>query len=80
MEECNTMRTALYKIKEFIKKKKRERELKDMDFFWAATGVHENIGFPPSFYATHTEEEIKQAHQELLDKCNRIIEEYKNKE
>jgi hypothetical protein len=73
MEECNTMRTALYKIKEFIKRKKREEELMSMDMAWYLTDQSSWSLFPPSFYATHTEEEINKAAEEQLALIEAII-------
>jgi hypothetical protein len=76
MEECNTMRTALYKIKEFIKRKKQEEELRSMDMAWYLTGQSSWSLFPPSFYATHTKEEITKAAEEELKLIEAIIDNF----
>lgn len=74
------MRTALQKIKEFVRRKKREHELKAMDSFYFGFGVYERMDFPPSFYATHTEEEIREAQEEQLKMIEAIIEKYSSPE
>ena len=53
------------KILHLIKKFLLWRKLKDMDFFADYTGMSSWMMFPPSFYYTHTEEEIAQAKAEL---------------
>lgn len=47
------------KIKKWIAIIKRKRELNNMDILWHMLGQGSyDWGYPPSFYATHTQEEI----------------------
>lgn len=47
-----------------------------MDSLWRFTGGPANSLFPPSFYYTHTEEEIKKA----VDEAARPLEKYTRRE
>lgn len=46
-----------------------------MDSLRRFTGGHANSLFPPSFYYTHTEEEIKKAVDEAVRPLEKILEE-----
>lgn len=59
--------------KNFIFKQK----LREMDKWWYFLGGGCFELFPPSFYYTHTEEEIEQISEETTARLYAIIEEYK---
>lgn len=61
-------------IKEFIQRIRRKEELRQQDELWEATGDPCWSLFPPSFYATHTKEEAEQAEREVLEECQKLIE------
>lgn len=54
-------------------------KLKEMDNMWYLMGGSCFGLFPPSFYYTHTEEEIKQITEETLGDLYDMIEEYEAK-
>ena len=46
-----------------------------MDTLWDYMGCRCWSMFPPSFYYTHTEEEIEQITKEVIEECKKIIDE-----
>lgn len=67
--------TLVQKIKEFIRKRREKRKLEDMDRMWYLTGRSSWELFPPSFYYTHTPEEIKKETAELMERVHKLIDE-----
>lgn len=51
--------------------------LRRMDREWRMTGRSSWSLFPPSFYATHTKEEIEKAEREQLEECKKLREQLK---
>lgn len=64
----------LNKLKKIIKQIRFKRELQIMDDVYYLTGQSCFSLFPPSFYHTHTPEEIERITQEELAKIMEIIE------
>lgn len=54
-------------------------ELKRMDDMWNFMGGYCFGEFPPSFYYTHTEEEIKRITAEKMETIQKMIEQFKLK-
>lgn len=50
-------------------------KLREMDEWWYFTGANSWGLFPPSFYYTHTEEEIKRIKAETVAMLLKLIEE-----
>lgn len=48
-------------------------KLKQMDAWWYYIGGNCFQAFPPSFYYTHTEEEIKQAKAEIQAELDKLL-------
>ena len=46
-----------------------------MDYQWKLRGRHVNKLFPPSFYYTHTSEEIQQITKETTESLRKLIDE-----
>ncbi len=69
VKKCiNTMKKVQQKIIFKIK-------LWEMDTLWDYMGGRCWSMFPPSFYYTHTEEEIEQITKEVIEECKKIIDE-----
>lgn len=66
-------------LKDFIHKIWFRIKLKEMDDMWYLMGGSCFGLFPPSFYYTHTEEEIKQITEETLGNLYDMIAEYEAK-
>lgn len=64
----------LNKFKKFIKKVRFKHKLRVMDDFYYFTGQSSYSMFPPSFYYTHTPEEIERITQEEMKKIRELIE------
>lgn len=64
------------KLKELFSKIRFRIKLKEMDDVWRFMGGNCFEIFPPSFYYTHTEEEIEQTKKEILDMYQEMLEEY----
>lgn len=60
-------------IKKIIQKIIFRIKLREMDEWWYMTGGSCFGLFPPSFYYTHTEEEIERITKETLDRCTELI-------
>ncbi len=54
-----------------------KRKLREMDNLWLFMGGSCWGLFPPSFYYTHTEEEIEQITNETLERIKKLIDEFK---
>lgn len=63
----------LNKVKHFIKIIRFKMKLREMDDIYYMTGQSCFSLFPPSFYYTHTPEEIERITQEELAKIMEII-------
>lgn len=63
------------KMKHMIKKILFKMKLREMDNRWYSSGKSGWSLFPPSFYYTHTEEEIKRITAETIERIRKIIEE-----
>ena len=61
-------------IKGIIEKVKFRIKLKRMDDWWYFTGGNCFGLFPPSFYYTHTEEEVRRITDETLERLRSMIE------
>lgn len=66
-------------LKDFFHKIWFRIKLKEMDDMWYLMGGSCFGLFPPSFYYTHTEEEIKQITEETLGNLYDMIAEYEAK-
>lgn len=64
------------KIKSLCEKIRFRRKLKDMDAFWYSFGGSCFGVFPPSFYYTHTQEEIEKLEKEEIAKLKKIAKEF----
>ena len=64
---------SISSVKVLICKIKFRHKLKKMDDWWYFMGGNCFGLFPPSFYYTHSEEEIKQIRDETLAKAYSII-------
>lgn len=62
-------------IKKMIRKMRRKAKLEMLDEMARITGAISWMLFSPSFYFTHTQEEIEQAEAEQLAECERLLEE-----
>ena len=62
-------------LKGVIEKVKFRIKLKRMDDWWYFTGGNCFGLFPPSFYYTHTEEEVRRITDETLERLRSLIEE-----
>ena len=60
-------------LKNIIHKIRFRIKLKRMDDWWYYTGGHHYGLFPPSFYYTHSEEEIKRITEETLARLRTMI-------
>lgn len=67
------IRNAVKLLKELIHKIRFRLKLREMDEQWYLTGGNCFGLFPPSFYYTHTEEEIKRITAEEIAKLREII-------
>ena len=74
------IKKVLEEIKEFIRKLRFKHKLWEMDFFADYTGMSSWMLFPPSFYYTHTEEEIAQATAAVKAKVYAILDEWEREE
>ena len=54
-------------------------KLKQMDAWWYYIGGNCFQAFPPSFYYTHTEEEIKQAKAEIHAELDKLLADFEKK-
>ena len=66
-------RTTLILLKNLFSKIKFYHKLKKMDDWWYFIGGDCFGLFPPSFYYTHSEEEIKRIRDETLKKAYSMI-------
>lgn len=63
-------------LKDLFHKIRFRNELRRMDTLWWLMGGNCFGIFPPSFYYTHTEEEIKQAKEEILVMYQEFLDKY----
>lgn len=63
-------------LKELKRKVLFKIKLREMDYRWELMGGSCWGLFPPSFYYTHTEEEIKQITTETIEKLQKMIDEF----
>ena len=59
-------------LRKLMQKIRFRMKLRQMDYWWYFIGGNNWQLFPPSFYYTHTEEEIKRITGEELDKLRAI--------
>lgn len=64
-------------MKKLIQKLRFRAKLRRMDDMWRYMDGHSWSLFPPSFYFTHTQEEIQRRKKAELDKLKAMLEEYK---
>ena len=64
--------------KRIIEKGKLSIKLKHMDDWWYYTGGNCFGLFPPSFYYTHTEEEVRRITDETLESLRSMIKKPEN--
>lgn len=67
---------AIQYLKWLIHKRRLHRKLKEMDDWWYFMGGNCFGLFPPSFYYTHTDEEVKRMTEETLAELHAIIEKF----
>ena len=65
-------RVCIKKLRSLIRKFRSHMKLKQLDDWWYLMGGSCFGLFPPSFYYTHTEEEIKRITDQELDKLRAI--------
>ncbi len=63
------------KVRHMIKKILFKIKLRIMDEWWYSSGKSSWSLFPPSFYYTHTEAEIKKITSETIERIRKIIDE-----
>lgn len=63
-------------LKKMIDKVTFKIKLREMDSLWELMGGSCWGLFPPSFYYTHTKEEIEQITKETLESCQKMIDEF----
>ena len=80
MGDIGKMKRVFKKIREIIKKLQFRWKLKEMDEFAAYTDMSSWMLFPPSFYYTHTDEEIEQATAEAKARIYKMLEELDKKQ
>lgn len=51
-------------------------KLREMDYWWMYLGCNCWQLFPPSFYYTHTEEEIERITEETIESCRKMLDEF----
>jgi len=51
-------------------------KLIEMDYWWMYLGCNCWQLFPPSFYYTHTEEEIERITEETIESCRKMLDEF----
>lgn len=61
-------------MKEWMKKKRLEKQLKDMDRQWERSGADSWEIFAPSAYHTHTPEELKQIEEKRKATVEELLE------
>jgi len=66
-------------MKKWIQKLCYKRKLREMDEMWRLMGGSSWGLFPPSFYLTHSPEEVQRRKKEELDKLKAMLEEFKEK-
>ena len=62
-------------FREMIRKTVFRMKLREMDRMWEFMGGSCWGLFPPSFYYTHTEEEIKRIKKETIERLQQMIDE-----
>ncbi len=62
-------------FREMIRKIVFRIKLREMDNMWYYTGADCWQLFPPSFYYTHTEEEIERIKKETIERLQQMIDE-----
>lgn len=70
------MKHLLGKLKKLIQKIRFRIKLKRMDDMWYLTGGNCFGLFPPSFYYTHTQEEIDRITAEEIKKIRELLKEF----
>lgn len=68
------MNIAIKKLKKILHEIRFRMKLKKMDDIWEFMGGNCFGMFPPSFYYTHTEEEIDHIATEKMEEIQKIIE------
>ena len=66
-------------MRKWIQKLRYRAKLRRMDEMWRWMGGSCWGLFPPSFYLTHSPEEIQRRKKEELDKLKAMLEEFKEK-
>ena len=69
-------RECIKRLRSLIRKFRSHMKLKQLDDWWYLMGGSCFELFPPSFYYTHTEEEIKRITDRELDKLRAIRDKY----
>ena len=62
-------------FREWIKERRRERELEEMDRRWEMSGASCREQFPPSYYYRYTAEELEKMKTERMENIKKLIEE-----
>lgn len=65
------------RLRELKSKILLKRKLRKMDRHWYETGASSWELFPPSFYYTHTEEEIERITKETVARIEEIIDQFR---
>lgn len=72
---CSRLNSLLAKYKAYRDRKRYQKALDDLDRFMDSTFQTCFMLFRPSFYVTHTPEEIEKATKESLERINKLLEE-----
>lgn len=64
------------RLKAFIQKCKKKSELRSKDAVWTMLGGNCFGDYPPSYYHTHTQEEIQQRRKNEVDRLKEILRNY----
>lgn len=80
MKEKQTGENFVGKLRKDLERLKIKWKLFRMDYRWYQKGYHCSHLFPPSFYYTHSKEEIDQITEEKVGQLMDLIEELRTQE
>ena len=72
-----TIKKCCSVLRKIVKKIAFQTKLREMDNMWYLTGGSSYGLFPPSFYYTHTEEEIERISKKTIERLKEMIEKTK---
>ena len=77
MQIKTIVRKCISTFKKLIQKVLFKIKLRKMDYRWELMGGRCWELFPPSFYYTHTEEEIEKITNEAIEELEKMIDEFR---